>query len=57
MSRSKFLLVLLMVAVALPLRAQGVGGCDDSPEAPTVILAVVGGIGALAARLRYMRKR
>jgi len=26
-------------------------GCDDSPEDPTLVLALVGGAGALAARL------
>jgi XrtJ-associated TM-motif-TM protein len=36
----------LIFAVALPLRAQT--GCDDSPEDPTVMLALVGGAGALA---------
>jgi XrtJ-associated TM-motif-TM protein len=37
----------LMAAIAVPLRAQT--GCDDSPEDPTVVLALVGGAGALAA--------
>jgi XrtJ-associated TM-motif-TM protein len=39
----------LMLAPALPLRAQT--GCDDSPEDPTIALALVGGAGALAAGL------
>jgi XrtJ-associated TM-motif-TM protein len=37
----------LMLALALPLRAQT--GCDDSPEDPTIVLALVGSAGALAA--------
>jgi len=37
--------LMLALAAALPLRAQS--GCDDSPEDPTVILALVGGVGAL----------
>jgi len=37
--------LMLALAAALPLRAQS--GCDDSPENPTVILALVGGAGAL----------
>jgi XrtJ-associated TM-motif-TM protein len=41
---------LFAVAMALPLRAQT--GCDDSPEDPTIILALVGGAGALIAGLR-----
>jgi XrtJ-associated TM-motif-TM protein len=43
-------LFLLAFAVALPLHAQT--GCTDSPENPTVILALVGGAGALLTRLR-----
>jgi XrtJ-associated TM-motif-TM protein len=49
MNLKKTLLALgfaLIFAVALPLRAQT--GCDDSPEDPTVMLALVGGAGALA---------
>lgn len=38
-----------MLAVALPLRAQT--GCDDSPEDPTVVLALVGSAGAIATNL------
>jgi XrtJ-associated TM-motif-TM protein len=50
-----FLLVgfALMLAAALPLRAQT--GCVDSPEDPTIILALVGGAGALGAYLRSVR--
>jgi XrtJ-associated TM-motif-TM protein len=36
----------VMFAMALPLRAQT--GCDDSPEDPTIALALVGCAGALA---------
>ena len=45
----------VMLAVALPLRAQT--GCEDSPEDPTVVLALVSGAGALAASLWRFRKR
>ena len=45
----------LMVAVALPLRAQT--GCDDSPEDPTVALALVSGAGVFAARLWRGRRK
>jgi XrtJ-associated TM-motif-TM protein len=44
----------LALAAALPLRAQS--GCVDSPEDPTIVLAVVGGAGALAAGMRAARK-
>lgn len=43
----------LALAVALPLRAQT--GCDDSPEDPTIVLALVGGAGALVAGIRASR--
>ncbi|MGO8932383.1 MAG: PExPT-CTERM protein [Terracidiphilus sp.] len=45
----------VMLAVVLPLRAQT--GCDDSPEDPTIALAFVGGVGALAARLWRSRAK
>jgi XrtJ-associated TM-motif-TM protein len=45
----------LILAAALPLRAQT--GCDDSPEDPTIALALVGGAGALAANLWRSRSR
>ncbi len=43
----------VMLALALPLRAQT--GCTDSPEDPTIVLAFVGGAGALAASLWRFR--
>ena len=46
---------LLILALALPLRAQT--GCDDSPEDPTLVLALVGGVGAFAASLWRSRRR
>lgn len=44
----------LLLAAALPLRAQT--GCDDSPEDPTVVLALVGSIGAIGAGLWRSRR-
>ncbi|SPE20128.1 Lipocalin family protein (fragment) [Candidatus Sulfotelmatomonas gaucii] len=44
----------IALAAALPVRAQT--GCTDSPEDPTVILALVGGAGALAAGIWRSRK-
>jgi XrtJ-associated TM-motif-TM protein len=49
---SKFIWVILFLAVTLPLRAQE--GCEDSPEAPTIVLALVVGAGAFLTR-RSMR--
>jgi XrtJ-associated TM-motif-TM protein len=58
MNLKKTLLALsfaVILAVAMPLRAQT--GCDDSPEDPTIVLALVGGAGALGASLwRFLRK-
>ena len=50
-----FLWVVVLFVVVAPLHAQT--GCDDSPENPTVLLAVVGGIGALVAKFRNSRRR
>ena len=47
-------LFVLTLAAALPLRAQT--GCDDSPEDPTIVLALVGGAGALAAEMLRLRR-
>lgn len=46
----------LFLFVTLPMRAQGSGGCENSPENPTAILAVVGGAGALFASARAQIK-
>jgi len=58
MSRKKMLVtaawVLLLVA-AQSLRA--LSGCADSPEDPTLVLALVAGAGALAAGLWRARRR
>jgi XrtJ-associated TM-motif-TM protein len=47
------LLCALMVA-AIPLRAQT--GCTDSPEDPTLVLALVSGAGVLATTLFRLRR-
>jgi XrtJ-associated TM-motif-TM protein len=56
-SALKFLSFALLLAVAIPLHAQG--GCDNSPENPTAILAVVGSAGAFfaSARARIKARR
>lgn len=51
----RLLMAIFLLAVALPLYAQT--GCDDSPESPTIVLALVGGITAFAVGLRAMRRR
>lgn len=45
----------LMLAAALPLCAQT--GCTDSPEDPTILLALVGGAGAIGAGMWRSRRR
>jgi XrtJ-associated TM-motif-TM protein len=45
----------LLLAAALPLRAQT--GCDDSPEDPTIALALVGGAAALITGLRTRSRK
>lgn len=47
----------LFLSIALPLHAQG--GCVNSPEDPTAILAVVGSAGAffVSARARIKARR
>lgn len=47
----------LLFAVALPLHAQG--GCVNSPENPTAVLAIVGSAGAFfaSARARIKARR
>jgi XrtJ-associated TM-motif-TM protein len=44
----------VLALVAAPLRAQT--GCTDSPENPTVVLALVGGAGAMFSALRARMK-
>jgi XrtJ-associated TM-motif-TM protein len=43
-----------LLLIAAPMHAQG--GCTDSPENPTVVLALVGGVGALFSTLRTRAK-
>ena len=47
----------VMLVVSLPVYAQG--GCADSPENPTVVLALVGSAGAFvaSARARFKARR
>ena len=51
-----FLTLVALLVVCAPVYAQG--GCVDSPENPTALLALVGSAGAffVAARNRFGRK-
>lgn len=53
--RSCLLLVFTLVAVVLPAHAQD--GCDDSPEDPTIVLALVAAAGAFASSKWATRSR
>ena len=57
MSKAPFVAlgVAVFLLVALPLHAQN--GCGDSPENPTVVLALVGGAGALFSAVRARVRR
>jgi XrtJ-associated TM-motif-TM protein len=44
-----------LLSMALPLRAQS--GCDDSPEDPSIVLALIGSAGFAGARLWKTRRR
>jgi XrtJ-associated TM-motif-TM protein len=46
--------VAILFAMTAPLQAQT--GCTDSPENPTVVLALVGGAGALFSAVRARMK-
>lgn len=45
----------VVLLVAAPLHAQT--GCTDSPENPTVVLALVGGAGAVLSAVRARMRR
>ena len=52
MKKSSLLLIgsAVLLTITLPIHAQG--GCIDSPENPTVVLALVGSAGAVLASVR-----
>jgi XrtJ-associated TM-motif-TM protein len=55
--KKTFLLIagFALLSFTVPMHAQ-VSGCEDSPENPTAILAVVGSAGALLTSLRMRVK-
>jgi XrtJ-associated TM-motif-TM protein len=48
-----------IAVMAVPMFARAQTGCTDSPENPTVVLALVASAGAMfsAARTRYRARR
>jgi XrtJ-associated TM-motif-TM protein len=58
--KNKFWALLVAIAVmCIPALAHAQTGCTDSPENPTIVLALVGSAGALvsAARARLRARR
>lgn len=57
MRKALLLLVAVLFAVAMPLHAQS--GCVNSPEAPTAVLALMGGAGAffVSAKARLKARK
>lgn len=55
-SRMVRLALLAMVVLAVPVMAHAQTGCTDSPENPTVVLALVGSAGALFTSVRRRLK-
>jgi XrtJ-associated TM-motif-TM protein len=51
--RSAILFALFFGAALMHLHAQS--GCVDSPESPTLVLALIGSIGLVAGTLRSAR--
>lgn len=58
--RSRFVLTVLAL-LALPAIAHAQGGCENSPENPTLVLALIGsaatGVASLRRRLRRNKDR
>jgi len=54
MKKPALLFAVAVLTVALPLHAQG--GCVNSPENPTIVLALVGSASACVASLRRRLK-
>ena len=60
MKKHAFLLIVVFFALATPLFADADdGGCDDSPEGPTIVLALAGfaGIAGVQARNLFRKQK
>src|SRR5208282_1017696 len=57
-TKKRLLMVVFLLAVAMGLPLRALSSCADSPEDPTLVLALVAGAGALVAgRWRARRRR
>ena len=50
-------IVAMVSAFVIPAVAFGQSGCDNSPENPTALLALVGGLGGAVSMLRSRLRR
>ncbi len=59
MKKSLLLLAAVAMMLAVTVSANAQGGCVNSPENPTVVLALVGSAGAFlsSARARFRARR
>jgi len=59
MKNSSLLLTAIAMMLAVTVSANAQGGCVNSPENPTVVLALVGSAGAFlaSARARFKARR
>lgn len=59
MKKSSLLLAAIAMMLAVTVSANAQGGCVNSPENPTVVLALVGSAGAFlsSARARFKARR
>jgi XrtJ-associated TM-motif-TM protein len=58
--KNKFRALIVVIAVlAVPMLVRAQVGCEDSPEDPTLVLALVASAGALisVARTRFRARR
>ena len=58
--KNKFRALIVLIAVmCIPALVRAQTGCDDSPEDPTLVLALVASAGALVtvARARFKARR
>ena len=59
MKKSSLLFTAIAMMLAVTVSANAQGGCVNSPENPTVVLALVGSAGAFlsSARARFKARR
>jgi XrtJ-associated TM-motif-TM protein len=59
MKKSSLLLTCIAMMLVVTVTANAQGGCVNSPENPTVVLALVGSAGAFlaSARARFKARR